>query len=296
MLPDLESLRCFVAAAHALNFRAASRVVGLTPAAVGQRISRLEELLGVRLFVRTTRKVELTEAGLALLPKAQAALGAARDCVRAARGELGPPPLELVLGTRHELGLSWVEPMLGDLEARFPHVTFHLYFGSGSDLTLRLLGQEIDCAIHSRRVTEPGIDSVQLHAEEYVLVGAPALLAETPFGDPRDAEEHVLIDTQAELPLFRYLKESALGDQLTFRSFRRMGTIAAIRASVLRGAGVAVLPRYLVQADLADGTLSRILPDVPLQSDWFRLLFRAGDPRVPTFRALAEAMVNHPLR
>jgi Transcriptional regulator len=278
------------------HFRAAARVVGLTPAAVGQRISRLEELLGVRLFDRTTRKVELTEAGLALLPKAEAALEAARDCVRAARGELGPPPLELVVGTRHELGLSWVEPMLGDLEARFPHITFHLYFGSGSDLTLRLLGQEIDCAIHSRRVTEPGIDSAQLHAEHYVLVGAPSLLGDTPFDAPADAEAHVLLDTQAELPLYRYLKESELGDRLSFRGFRRMGTIAAIRASVLRGAGIAVLPRYLVQADLDGGELVRLLPAVPLQSDWFRLLFRAGDPRTPTFRALADAMVSHPLR
>jgi LysR family glycine cleavage system transcriptional activator len=296
VLPDLESLRCFTAAADTLNFRAAARLVGLTPAAVGQRISRLEELLGVRLFDRTTRRVELTEAGLALLPKAREALDAARDCVRAARGDLGPPPLELVVGTRHELGLSWVEPMLGDLEARFPHITFHLYFGSGSDLTLRLLGQEIDCAIHSRRVTEPGIDSTQLHREDYVLVAAPGLLERAPFRGPADATAHVLLDTQAELPLFRYLKESPLGDQLMFHAFRRMGTIAAIRAAVLRGAGVAVLPRYLVHDDLDAGDLVRLMPEVPLESDFFRLLFRAGDPRAPTFRALAEAMVTHPLR
>jgi len=106
MLPDTESLRCFVEAARTLNFRAASRAVGLTPAAFGQRIKGLEEQLGVDLFVRTTRRVELTEAGLAMLSRAQETLTAAADSVRAARGELGPAPVDITVGTRHELGLS----------------------------------------------------------------------------------------------------------------------------------------------------------------------------------------------
>src|SRR4051812_44676600 len=103
VLPDIDSLRCFVAAARQLNFRGASRAVALTPAALGQRIRQLEEQLEVQLFHRTTRSVVLTEAGLALLPTAERCLNSAGDCVRAARGEVGPPPMELVLGTRHEL-------------------------------------------------------------------------------------------------------------------------------------------------------------------------------------------------
>jgi len=70
MLPSIESLRCFTAAAKLLNFRAAARSVALTPAAFGQRIKQLEEQLGTSLFHRTTRSVRLTESGLALLPAA----------------------------------------------------------------------------------------------------------------------------------------------------------------------------------------------------------------------------------
>jgi DNA-binding transcriptional LysR family regulator len=297
MLPDLESLRCFVAAADTLNFRAAARVVGLTPAALGQRIRQLEGALEVRLFHRTTRKVELTEAGMALLPKAQQTLDAARECVRAARGELGPPPMELTVGTRHELGLSWVQPMLPDLESRFPWVTFHLYFGSGADLALRLLGHEIDCAISSRRITEPGLDSVNLHREDYVFVASPHLLAEQPLDRLADTGAHTLLDIHADLPLYRYFRETpAVGDVVRFAGFRRMGTIAAIRAGVMRGAGVAVLPEYLVRGDLAAGDLVPVLADIALQPDWFRLVFRTDDPRVSTFRAMGEAMRAHPLR
>src|SRR5689334_7539231 len=101
-LPSLESLRCFVEVARLSSFRATGKIVGLTPAAVGQRIQKLEAELGVRLFQRTTRSVVLTEPGLALLPHAREALDATARCSSAARGELGPPLLDVVLGTRHE--------------------------------------------------------------------------------------------------------------------------------------------------------------------------------------------------
>src|SRR5438552_6560345 len=104
MLPSVESLRCFAAAARLLNFRAAARSVGLTRPALGQRIRQLEEQLDAQLFQRTTRSVTLTTAGLSLLPHAEKTLALAAECVRAARGETGPPPAEITLGTRQELG------------------------------------------------------------------------------------------------------------------------------------------------------------------------------------------------
>src|SRR5262249_49525589 len=90
-LPSFDSLRCFLEAARLLNFRAAARAVALTPAALGQRIAQLEGQIGRPLFHRTTRRVTLSEAGLALLGHAQRALEAADACVRAGRGETGPP-------------------------------------------------------------------------------------------------------------------------------------------------------------------------------------------------------------
>src|SRR5207253_2750597 len=161
-LPSLESLRCFTEAARLLNFRAAARVVALTPAALGQRIRQLEDQVGEALFHRTSRKVVLTQAGLALLPRAQQVLSDAEACMRAA-----------------------------------------------------------------------------------------------------EAAAHTLIDTSAELPLFRYWMDAPEGgDRLRFAAMRQMGTIAAVRELVRAGEGVAVLPLYLVAPDLKDGRLVRILPSV----------------------------------
>lgn len=297
MLPDLDSLHCFVEAARVLNFRAASEAVGLTPAALGQRIRKLEDRLGVELFHRTTRRVELTEAGLAMLPEAQRALRVAEECVRAARGEAGPVPMDLTVGTRHELGLSWLVPMLPDLRAAHPGVTFHLYFGSGPDLEVRVRSQEIDCAVSSRRLTDPALDFERLHREDYVFAGSPDLLAEAPLDTPDDAHRHTLVDTNDELPLFRYWRDAPGGtDSMEFAGLIKMGTIAAIESLLLAGDGVGVLPRYLIQPRLDAGELVEIMPRVEPRHDWFRLIVRSDDPRRSVFRSLAQTLLDHPLK
>ena len=295
-MPDPESLRCFIEAARFLNFRAAARAVGLSPAALGQRIRALEEQLGVLLFNRTTRKVELTEAGAAMLVPARAALEAVSRCTDAARGELGPAPQDLLVGTRHELGLSWLLPMLPALEESLPQVTFHLYFGSGADLEARVRTQEIDCAISSRRLSDPGIEGLRVHVESYCLVGAAGLLQDRPLIEPRQAADHVVVDVNRDLPLMHYFRDAPDAPSLAFGRLRTMGTISAIREVVLAGDGLAVLPEYLIRDDLQAGRLKRVLSEVALLSDFFRLIHRRDDPRRRLFKEIAELMAHHPLR
>ena len=295
--PDIDSLRCFVAAARQLNFRAAARAVALTPAALGQRIRQLEDQLGARLFHRTTRSIVLTEAGLALIPVAQDCIDRAGDCVRAARGEIGPTPMDITMGTRHELGLSWVVPQLDAIQRSHPTLTIHLYFGSGADLLLRVRTLEVDCAIPSSRLTDPKLDSTRLHPETYVLVGSRALLRKTPLDKPAQAKDHTLLDVSADLPLFRYWRDApGGGDRLRFSRLNRVGTIAAMRELVLAGKGIAVLPEYLVKPDLKAKKMQIVFPEVEPLSDWFRLIYRTDDPRRSLYESLAATMLKTPLR
>ncbi|MCB9555791.1 MAG: LysR family transcriptional regulator [Deltaproteobacteria bacterium] len=296
-LPSIESLRCFVEAARQLNFRSAARLVGLTPAALGQRIRQLEELWETALFVRTTRSVRLTNAGLALLPQAQATLDAAAKCRSAAIGTLEPPPVQLTLGTRHELGNSWLLPMLGAIKRQHPELTVSLYFGSGIDLLSRVRTMDIDCAVTSSRLTDPKLDAYKLHQEDYVFVGSPKLLKRLPLKKPEDAKHHVLIDTEYGLPLFRYWRDAPGGiDSMEFGQLWPMGTISAIRYLVLREEGLAVLPKYYVDKDLASKRLVEVLPQVRPLCDHFRLVYRSDDPRTALYRDLAATMNSQPLK
>lgn len=294
---SLDSLRCFAEAARLLNFRAAARVVALSPAALGQRIRQLEDDLGAPLFRRTTRSVVLTEAGLALVPYAERALASVEDCRRVGRGELEAPPMEIVLGTRHELGLSWIVPMVDALEAKHPGLTVHLYFGSGSDLVTRVRARMLDCAVTSSRLVDPKLDGVRLHDEAYCFVGSATLLRARPLRNAAEAGAHTLFDTTEELPLFRYWRDARGGvDSRAFERVVRLGTTAAIRHQVLRGKGVAVLPEYFVRRDLAARRLARIMPKVRPIADAFRLVFRVDDPRRSFYARLAEHMQAEPLR
>jgi len=294
--PSLDNLRCFLAAARLLRFREAARSVALTPAAFGQRIKQLEEQVGATLFARTTRQVRLTEAGLLLLPYVERCLTTLDEGVRAARGEIGPPAQDLVLGTRHELGMSWIVPQLGALAAERPYLNLHLYFGAADDLHRKVRALEIDCAVTSARSDDPKLDSVRLHREDYLLVGSARLFAKTPLDKPSDARHHTLLDIAADLPLFRYLRDSKeSGEGMRFARHTYLGTTAAILRRVLDGAGVAVLPEYLVVASLARGRLVRALPRIPLRYDHFRLVFRADDTRRALFESLGASLARVPL-
>ncbi len=296
MLPDLESLRCFHAAAQHLNFREAARTVGLSPAAFGDRIKRLEELLDVRLFDRTTRKVALTPAGERLWPHARQCLEQASRCAEIARGEHGTSPFALTIGTRFELGMSWITPALSELEQARPERKLHLYFGDTPALLQALRRTDVDCVITSARVTGTGLVYARLHEERYALVGAPSSIERAPLSGPEDATRHALLELNADLPLFRYFLDARPGDEIwSFRHTQYLGTIGPVRERALEGAGLAVLPHYFVRDDLDAGRLCELMPKVKMPVDWFRLIWHESHPRQPDLHELAGELAERPL-
>jgi DNA-binding transcriptional LysR family regulator len=296
-LPSLENLRCFLEAATSLNFRRASHAVGLTPTAFGQRIRQLEEQVGAPLFTRTTRSVALTERGLALLPRARKCVAEAEACALVGRAGAEHPDMDLTMGTRQELGMSWLVPQRRALLRKRPWLRLHLYFSAGPDLLLRVRNSDIDCAVTSSAFSDPKLDSIRLHREDYVLVGSSRLLRECPFTRPEHAFAHTLIDASADTPLFRYWREGpGGGGRLRFGGWLWMGCIAAIRHQVLEGAGVAVLPEYFVRDDVAAKRLVQILPKIVPTHDYFRLVFRGADPRRRVYESLGKELASVPLR
>ena len=270
--------------------------MALSPAAFSDRIKRLEETLEARLFERTTRRVALTQAGVRLRSQARQALDAAAGCHAVVQQADRPVPFDLTIGTRFELGLSWLLPALDTLTSERPERTIHLSFGVGPILLTQLRRGEVDAVITSTRLTLGHLDYALLHPEEYVFCAAPALLAQTPINTPEDARAHQLLDAHPDLPLFRYFLDAQPADAAWgFARRHLLGTIAAIRYRLIAGQGVGVLPAYFVAEDLAAGRLERVLPDAPMQADQFRLIWRADHPQGDELRALAETLRALPL-
>jgi hypothetical protein len=132
--------------------------------------------------------------------------------------------------------MSWLVPELEPLSRTFPSLDLHLYFGSGPDLLLRVRTMEIDCAVTSSRFTDPKLDAIRLHREDYAFVGSTALLRKKPLGADAHAAQHTLLDASADLPLFRYFRDAPEGgDRLRFQKIVRLGSIEAIRRRALEG-------------------------------------------------------------
>jgi LysR family glycine cleavage system transcriptional activator len=288
---DLDSLRCFVEAADTLHFRAAARRVALSPGAFSDRVRRLEEELGASLLERTTRRARLTEAGRRLLPHARALLAEAGRCRAVVHAEDRPLPYALTLGTRFELGLSWLCPAIDPLRAARPERTLHLFMGDTPDLLARMGRGDLDAVVLSARLNHSRLAYAALHPETYAFVAREGGLER-----PEDARATALVDVSADLPLFRYLLD-ALPDAAPwpFARHEYMGGIGAIRRRLLDGAGVAVLPEYFVRDDLAAGRLVRLLPEVELREDTFRLVWRDGHPRGAELLELADELRARPL-
>ncbi len=294
-LPSIENLHCFEAAARSESFRAAAKLVALTPAAFGQRIRQLEEQLGTPLFERTTRSIRLTPAGEALLPRARSILVEAGECARVVRGGRGRP-MTLVVGTRFELGLSWLLPLVPELERAVPELTVNLYFGSGPDLLRSVRDGTVDCIVTSARLPDPSLEGETLHEERYAFVAAPSLLEEIPFRRRRDASRHRLLDIDADLPLYRYLRDApGLRGPMRFAEHRYLGLGQAIQHWAVAGEGVAVLPEFMVERELAEGSLVRLMRRIELLRDHFRLVFRTADLRRERLFELAEVLRRWPI-
>jgi DNA-binding transcriptional LysR family regulator len=290
-LPSPESLRCFVAAAEHLNFRRAAAEVALTPAALSQRIRQLEELLDCRLFDRSPRHVALTHAGQALLERARPALAALASCFEATTA--APERIRFSVGTRFELGMSWLVPTVDELRATRPHWQIDLVFGSGPEILDRLAQARVDAIVTSAPVADEDWEAEVLHPESYVLVGAPQLLDARPLQHTDDAAAHTVLDVDGDLPLARYLL--SVCPNLRFAEVWRCGTGAAVHAFVLSGRGVAVLPRYMVRQDVEAGRLVELLSAFEPLTDTFRLLYRRSSPVRDVLSELAAILRSRPL-
>jgi len=297
MLIDMDCLRCFDAVATALSFRAAAERLAMSPSVVSFRIRQLEDQVGERLLDRSTRSVQLTPSGERLLPHARKLLEANAQCRQVVRGQSEQAPIELRVGTRFELGLSWLVPALPRLEASAPWRTLHLHFGDGADLLARLRQGRIDCALTSSRIAEGSLDFHVLHTEKYVFVGSAELVREHPLRNSTDARLHTLIDIDDDLPLCRYFLDQAGGStDWKFARVEYLGTVGAVRLRVLQGRGIAVLPRHSVADDLKCGRLRQLMPRARLQSEGFRLLWLRRHPQARAIASLAAELEQIPMR
>src|SRR5215469_5788038 len=190
-LPSLNGLRAFEAAARHLSFTRAASELNVTQTAISHQIKRLEEELGVRLFVRQNRALELTSEARDYLPGIRAAF----NDLRLATDRLLQKGNDNVLtvSTIASFAAKWLLPRLGTFQEANPGIDVHI---TTSSSLVDFTRDNVDAAIRYGRGQWPGVRSAWLMADEMFPVCSPQLLkGKRPLRQPEDIGHHTLLHT-----------------------------------------------------------------------------------------------------
>ncbi|HVW68408.1 MAG TPA: LysR substrate-binding domain-containing protein [Steroidobacteraceae bacterium] len=277
LVPRMNELLAFEAAARHLSFTSAAVELSLTQGAVSRAIGELEGRLGVRLFERVRQRVVLTDAGRAYFGEVRGLLeqmSAATRRVMAA--EPGGEVLNLaVLPT---FATAWLVRHLPGFLAKFPHVTVNL----GTRIRPFSFDEEpFDAAIHHGRPIWPGATTRHLMDESMLPMTSPAYRAAKALRRPADLRRATLLH-QATRPSAwaQWHEQAGLPTRSVFRG-PTYDQFAMVAGAAAAGIGVALLPNFLVEQPLSEGKLE-LLFAVPLStaSAYYVVLPEKGAKRI----------------
>ena len=293
-MDTLNGLECFVRSAEARSFAAAGRRLGLTPAAVGKNVARLEATLGVQLFRRSTRRLTLTEAGEDLLHAAAGPLEALNGALAQLAGSRSTPSGTLKVGLAPAFGRDYILPLLGGFLARYPLIRPDWRF---ENRPVDLIGEGYDAAIGCGFELPPGAIARELAPAHRVLLAAPAYLATHP------APQH-----PAELPchtgiLIRSLQTGRF-PAWTLRDSHGAQAPVGLPVSISvddpeaachaarAGLGITLASTAHALPFLEAGTLLRVLPDWHVDAGRIAIYFPAQRLLAPKTRAFVDYVVE----
>lgn len=284
----LGSIELFCFAAELGSFTAAAAAASVTPAAVSRSIARLEERLGVRLFVRTTRQIRLTDGGQRYFEQCRQALSQLTEAEREVTGGQARPAGALRISAPTPYAHYRLLPLLGEFRALYPEVTLDIHV---SNRNIDFADEGYDLAIRGRAPADSNLIARKLEDAELVLVASPAYLKRA--GKPKSLDElpnHECI--QFELPStgkqipWNFKVDGAPVDVQTAGGFCCAEDVLGIVTLARHGAGLVQTYRYIVEQDLARGDLVELLPQNGGTSRPFILLYphaRHLSLRVRTF-------------
>lgn len=281
LLPSLASLRALEALDRLGSASAVADELSLTQSAVSRQLQTLERQMGQTLLIRDRKRLTLTPEAREFADAVRGALNTIGTA--ALRLQTRPGGGTLSLAILPTFGMRWLMPRLPDFAARNPDVTINM----GTELVpFDFAGTGYDAAIHFGTADWPGTDALLLRHEQVIAVAAPALAA-APVMRAADV---------LKLPLLHIrTRPRAWADWLAFHGQVQTralpGTLhdqfSTIMQAALHGLGVALMPDYLVEADIAAGRLVAVFGGPVEARGAYYLVWprtKSADPSLLRFR------------
>ncbi|BAC72502.1 HTH-type transcriptional regulator HdfR [Streptomyces avermitilis] len=262
---DLQQMRYVVAVAETRNFTRAAERCSVVQSSLSHRIAGLERELGVKLFARSSRRVELTSAGAAFLVGARECLAAADRAVADAAAATGVVRGRLAVGVIVTTAAVDVPELLQRYRAQHPDVHVLLRSGRSDELVAAIRNGELDIAFLGLPEGErpPGVETVVLDHDEHVLV-VPAghRLAGVSQVTLREIAEETYVDFVAGTPARAQSDQAFAAAGLVRDVAYEAGVVELITRLITRGLGIALLPSAFIRPLAADDPELALVPVV----------------------------------
>ncbi|HHT7894392.1 TPA: transcriptional regulator GcvA [Pasteurella multocida] len=280
-LPPLNSLKAFESAARHLSFTKAAEELFVTQAAISHQIKLLEDFLGITLFKRKNRSLELTELGKAYFTDVNKIL---RRLVEATEKLLAQKnDKHLTISVPQTFGMQWLVPHLSEFNQRYPEIEVRL---KGVDQDEGVLNKDIDIAIYYGQGNWDNLQVEKLVEENLLILASPKLLANNPIHSKEDLKHHTLIhihtrDNWQNMANFLQLEDLNIQQGPLFSH-----TFMALQAAI-HGQGLVLANRLLAQQEIDHGHLQIVLPTNLHDPKSFYVVnhFDVNDERIQAFRA-----------
>lgn len=257
----LGSIELFCLAAESESFTIAATAAGVNPAAVSRSVARLEARLGVRLFVRTTRQIRLTDAGRGYFEQCRQALTQLTEAEREATGQQTTPAGLMRISMPTPYGHYRVMPLLAEFRERYPQVNIETHL---SNRNIDFAEEGFDLAIRGRAPSDSGLIARKLEDAELVVVAHTAYLHRAGRLETlEDLAHHECI--QFELPSngrpipWQFKRGDETIELATSGTYATSGDFLAGVTLARHGAGLCQTYRFIVERDLKEGTLREVL-------------------------------------
>jgi LysR family transcriptional regulator, glycine cleavage system transcriptional activator len=293
-LPSLNGLRAFEAAARHLSFTQAAGELNVTQTAISHQIRRLEEELGVRLFVRQNRALTLTPEARDYLPGVRAAF----NDLRLATDRLLRKDNEHVLtvSTLASLAAKWLLPRLSSFQEAHPGIDVRI---TTSTALVDFKSGDVDAAIRYGRGNWPGLRADWLTADEMFPVCSPALLTGSkPLKCPQDLEHQTLLHSSGgyDDDWRLWLTAADLPTNISKQPGLTFDLVLMTVQAAIDGIGVAMGRTSYVQGDIAKGRL--VVPfkiTLPVNAGFYLVSPEARPdlPKLAAFRQWLGASVRN---
>jgi len=286
----LDSAQLFAEVARLQSFTAAASALGMPKSTLSRKVSELESRLGARLLQRTTRKLRLTDVGAAYYERVTRLLSEFAEAEAAVAETQNQPRGLLRVTVPPDLGNTVVAWTIPEFSRTYPDVEIELDISSHAR---DLIAEGFDVALRATKLTDSSLVARPIFSGTFALYAHPHYLDQR--GRPsavHELSEHDCVVFGSSPERTWTLSNGSEEHRVSVRGRLAAADYSYLRMTTVAGAGIALLPTFLVGPDVHQGRLERVLPDYSQESDRLFIVYPSRAFLSAKVRAFVDFMIQ----